>query len=217
MDANAGYVVRSLRENAVIPVAVIDQPGDALPLVDALISGGLTALELALRTSAALDAIRLIATERPGFLVGAGTVLDDGDLEACMEAGAKFALSPGINPSVVESAQLAGLPFFPGVMTPTDAQTALALDCQVVKLFPAEAMDGLKMIHALDSCFGHLNLEFIPLGGLDPTKATFYLREPSVLAVGGSWVAPRKTIAQGDWAAIERNARDASALRGLRV
>lgn len=211
------FVLRELREATVVPVAVIDDASNALPLVDALTAGGINTIELTLRTDAAGEAIEMIAKERPRFLLGVGTVLDTDQLRFCMDAGAKYALAPGFDAAVVSSAQDAGFPFFPGVMTPSEAQQAMALGVRTVKLFPAEAADGLKMITALDGAFGHLGLQYIPLGGLDPTRSTFYLREPSVLAVGGSWVAPRKSIAAGDWATIERNARDAATLRGLRA
>ncbi len=206
-------IEESLRQTCVIPVAVIDDAEDALPLVDALIAGGINALELALRTDAAPEAIATIAKERPGFILGAGTVLTPDQMRKCLHSGVKFAVSPGLSTELVRKAAELRLPYFPGVATPTEVQAAVALGCRVMKLFPAEVSGGVQLVRALHSVFGHLGVSYIPLGGLGLTEAAAYLEEPGILAVGGSWIAPRRAIANKDWTSIEQHAREAAALQ----
>lgn len=174
-----------------IPVVVIDEVADALPLCQALSAGGLKVAEVTFRTSAARQAITLISKEFPDFLVGAGTITTLDELSAALEAGAKFAVAPGTNPTIVKAAQAASLPFFPGVATPTEVEQALSLGCTTLKFFPASQMGGPAMINTLASVYGHRGVQFIPTGGINENNALDYLNAKRVLAIGGSWmVAP---------------------------
>ncbi|MCX7819091.1 MAG: bifunctional 4-hydroxy-2-oxoglutarate aldolase/2-dehydro-3-deoxy-phosphogluconate aldolase [Kiritimatiellae bacterium] len=172
------------------------------PLARALMEGGVGAMELTLRTPAALDALRRIRAEVPEMLAGVGTILTPDQVEAARSAGAAFGVSPGTNPRVLEAAARSGLPFAPGVATPSDIERALEHGCQVLKLFPAEPLGGIAYLRAIAAPYQHLGVRFVPLGGLTQGNVAQWLAEPLVLAVGGSWLAPRDAIRNGDWAAI---------------
>ncbi len=201
-----------IQRTGVVAVLVVDRAEDAVPLAHALLDGGIDVLELTLRTEAAIDAIRAIKTELPQMIVGAGTVLTVEQVQRVVAAGADFALAPGMNPAVVRAAQSAGLPFVPGVATPSDVERALECGCRVLKFFPAEPAGGLTYLKSMAAPYAHLNVRFIPLGGLNVENAGRYLDDPMILAVGGSWIAQRDSIAAGDWASITDLARQARSL-----
>ena len=201
--------MKEILEQRVVPVAVIDRLEDAEPLARALVAGGLTTLELTLRTPVALDALRAIRRAVPEMKAGAGTVLSTAQVDQVLETGACFAVAPGLNPKVVHHAQSRGLPFFPGVMTPTDVELALDLGCRLQKFFPASVAGGLEMIKALAAPYGHTGLKLIPLGGITAQNMADYLAHPLVAAVGGSWLVDKKRMAAGDWAGITQLAADA--------
>lgn len=190
----------------IVPVVVIDDADRAAALGAALAEGGLPSAEVTLRTPQALDAIRILAAV-PGFSVGAGTVVDPAQVEHLLAAGAQYAVSPGFSPSVSRECAAQGLPLIPGVVTPGEIQAALEAGHSVVKFFPAGASGGAPMLAALSAPFP--GLQFMPTGGIDESTVGDYLRMPSVLAVGGTWVAPRAVIAAGDFAAVTTNARNA--------
>lgn len=196
----------------VIAVLVIDEPRHAVPVGRALLDGGIDVIELTLRTPAALESLRLLRRELPELLLGAGTVRTPAQVDEVMDAGAAFALAPGLNRIVVERAATCGLPFVPGVMTPTELDAAIELGCREVKFFPAEPVGGVRFLASLHSPFSHLGIRYIPLGGLNPANVPAYLAEPSVLAVGGSWIATRELIRQQAWDRITAAACEA---RGL--
>ena len=198
MDAVAEIYDR-LGELKVIPVLAVEAEEAALPLADALIAGGLPVAEITFRTAAAAAVIRKLAVERPNLLVGAGTVTHPDQAKAAKECGATFAVAPGFNPQVVQTARLIDLPFTPGVMTPTDIEAALAAGAKVLKFFPAGAAGGLSMLKSLAAPYGHLGVRFVPTGGVNPQNAAEYLSHPAVLAVGGTWLATKDDIAQGRW------------------
>jgi len=201
-----------LYECGVVPVVVIDDVADAVPLARALVAGGIDAVEFTYRTPAASEAIRAIAAEMPEMLLGAGTVLTPAQARDAKDAGAVFAVSPGLNPRVVRAAQEAGLFFMPGVTTATDVEAALELGCKVLKFFPAEPMGGLKYLKSIAAPYNHLGVKYIPLGGVSTKNVRDYLAEPVVLGCGGSWIAKRDRIAEKDWptiTAIAREAKDA--------
>lgn len=175
----------------------------------ALLEGGLSTMELTLRTPAALDCIRTIRKEVPELMVGAGTVLSPEQVRQVVEAGAYFAVAPGFNRRVVEAAHAMGLPFYPGVMTPSDVESALELGCTLQKFFPASAAGGLEMIKALAGPYAHTGLKLIPLGGITAGNMKQYLDHPLVAAVGGSWLVDKKHIAAGDWAGITALVKEA--------
>ena len=195
-----------------MPVAVIERVTDAVPIARALAAGGLTTLELTLRTPAALDCIRAIRAELPEMKVGAGTVLSIEQVHEVAEAGAFFAVAPGLNRRVVEAASTVGLPFFPGVMTPSDVEAALEMDCTLQKLFPASVAGGTEMVRALAGPYAHTGLKLIPLGGITAKNLKDYLTLPPVAAVGGSWLVDKKLVAAGDWAGITHLAEEAAAI-----
>ena len=207
MQAQA-EVYSQMRELKVIPVVAIDKVDAALPLADALISGGLPVAEITFRTEAAADVMRLLAAERPQLLLGAGTVLNVTDLQRAKDCGAQFAVAPGFNPDVVKAALDIGLPFAPGVMTPTDVEAALSLGLKTLKYFPAEAAGGVAFLKSLGAPYKHLGIQFIPTGGINARNVAAYLSLEAVLAVGGTWVARRDSIASGRWDEIVDQCRD---------
>lgn len=199
-----------LYTSGVIAVLMIDQADDAVPLARALQAGGVSGIELTLRTDSAFESLRRIRAEVPEMTIGVGTILTPQQVNAAKEAGASFGVAPGMNPRVVAEAGRIDLPFAPGVCTPTDIEIAIEAGCKVLKFFPSEPCGGLPYLRTIAAPFMHLGVKFIPLGGVGPANAAEYLQEPSVLALGGSWLAPKNLIAQGDWSAITRLARDAT-------
>ena len=193
----------------VVPVLVVDDAGKANDLARALVTGGLPALEVTLRTPAALDAIREMA-KVPGGVVGAGTLLTPADVQAAVDAGAKFGVSPGATERLLDAAEEAGLPMLPGAATATEAMCLLERGYTVQKFFPAEASGGAPALKSLASPLPQIS--FCPTGGVSLDNAPRYLALPNTLCVGGSWVAPADAVKQGDWSRIEELAREAAAL-----
>ena len=179
----------------ILPVIVIDDPDDAVPLARALSDGGLPCAEVTLRTSRAIEALRRIARELPDMLIGAGTVLTPAQAAEARGAGARFAVAPGFNVGVVEFCQSVELPVFPGVCTPTEIEMALGAGLSVVKFFPAEPIGGLPFLKAVAAPY--TTVSFIPTGGIGPSNLASYLAFPRVVACGGSWMAPNDWIAAG--------------------
>lgn len=193
-----------------IPVVVIEDAAAAPGLARALLAGGVAAIEITLRSAAAIDAISAVAAEVPDMAVGAGTVLSPEDAEACAAAGATFLVSPGATPRLLDAAEATGLPFLPGVATASEAMALRERGYRRLKFFPADAAGGAK---ALKGLAGPLpDLEFCPTGGVGAANAADYLALPNVFAVGGSWLAPADAIRAGEWPAIETLARAAAAL-----
>jgi 2-dehydro-3-deoxyphosphogluconate aldolase/(4S)-4-hydroxy-2-oxoglutarate aldolase len=195
----------------VVAVLTLDAEADALPVADALIAGGIRAIELTLRTPEAVACLRRVAAERPELLVGAGTVLSAEQLRVARAAGAAFAVSPGLNHAVSAEAEIIGLPYFPGVMTPTDIENALAMGHRLLKFFPAEQAGGIKMLKALEAPYGQAGVRFLPLGGINVDNARQYLDLPVVAAIGGSWIAERALIKAGRFDEIRARAAEALA------
>lgn len=200
-----------LAASPVMPVIVLDSPAQAVPLARALVAGGIRVLEVTLRTAAAIDSIRAIAAEVPDALLGAGTVVSPDDLARAVDAGARFAVSPGASPALLEAARSAAIPFLPGVMTPSDVINALDAGFDTVKLFPAAQAGGLGMLKAMAGPFPQVR--FCPTGGIDATSAPSFLALPNVACVGGSWICPSELVRAGDWDSITALARTAAALR----
>ncbi len=198
-----------IEKSGVIAVLVIDVAEHVVPLAKALLACGIETMELTLRTDAALEALRRVRSEVPDMLAGVGTVLSTDQVDAAAEAGAEFAVSPGLNPDVVRHAQDAGLPFAPGVMTPSEVEAAIELGCRELKFFPAEPSGGIKYLRTMYAPYAHLGLQFIPLGGINADNMAGYLFDAAVPAIGGSWIAPRKLIRSENWSAVIDNATDA--------
>ncbi len=196
----------------VVAVIVIDDPENAVPLANALISGGIDCIELTLRTEVAIESMNRIRKAVPEMLVGIGTILNVGQVNMVKEAGAAFGVAPGMNPRVVAEAQRIGLPFAPGVCTPTDIELAVEQGCRLLKFFPSEPSGGLAYLRSVAAPFMHLGITYIPLGGLSQYSAELYLKEPCIHAIGGSWLAPRELIERNDWDGVTANAREASAM-----
>lgn len=186
----------------VIPVIVLERLEDAVPAGRALVEGGLPVLEVTLRTPVALSAIRAMAAEIPGAIVGAGSVNTPALLREAKEAGASFAVAPGSTPALLDAAEHEGMPILPGASSPSEVMALLERGLEVMKFFPAEQSGGVGYLKALAGPLPHAL--FCPTGGITPEKARDYLSLPSVLCVGGSWVLPREAMALGDWAQVKR-------------
>ena len=205
-------VFQRIAEFGVVPVIAIDSAEQALPLADALAAGGLPLAEITFRTAAAGDVIRRIARERPAMLVGAGTVLSPATVGEAREAGAAFAVAPGLNARVVGAARAFGLPFVPGTANPSDVEIGLELGCRLLKFFPAEALGGAKLLSAIYAPYRHTGVKFMPTGGVTADNLESYLKLPAVAAVGGTWLAKPADIAAGNWEAIADRCRAACAI-----
>jgi len=195
----------------VLPVVVIEDVADAVPLARALVAGGLPAIEVTLRTPVALDALRAIAGEVPGAVVGAGTVLTPGQVKECVAAGARFLVSPGWTELLLEAMQGSGVPFLPGVSTTSEVVALLERGVREMKFFPAQASGGTAYLRALAGPLPQAR--FCPTGGIGVNSALEYLALPNVGCVGGSWMIPADAVAARDWGRVEVLAREAAALR----
>ncbi len=198
-----------LLERPVIPVIVIEDADDAVPLAEALLQGGIDVIEVTFRTAAAEQAIARINKAFPDLLLGAGTVLNTEQARRAHGAGAGFALAPGLNPAIVSCFQDLGGLFVPGVMTPSEIERGLEMGCRLLKFFPAETAGGVSMLKALSAPYASQGLRFCPTGGINLGNMKTYLDLPTVAAIGGSWIATKQQIADKDWAAITRQAREA--------
>jgi 2-dehydro-3-deoxyphosphogluconate aldolase/(4S)-4-hydroxy-2-oxoglutarate aldolase len=198
-----------LQARGLVATLVVDKADSAIPLADALLAGGMDVLELTLRTPAAIDALAEIHAQRPEILIGAGTVLTPSQVRDVVSAGADFAVSPGLNPNVVAEAQKQEIPFAPGICTPSDIEAAVELGCRVLKFFPAEPSGGMKYLQSAAAPYSHFGIRYIPLGGLNEQNMADYLRSELILAVGGSWIAPREWIHEGKWDEITSRVRQA--------
>ncbi len=195
----------------VIPIITIDDPATAVPLARALVAGGLPVIEVTLRTEAAVTAARAMIAEVPEAVIGLGTVTRRDHIAAALDIGARFLVSPGFSVEIAELARQSKLPFLPGVMTPSELMAALAVGLNLLKFFPAESVGGIEMLRALHGPFPEA--AFCPTGGIDAAKAPSYLELPNVVAVGGSWVAPRTAVIAKDWQKITALARAAREFR----
>ncbi|MFI9820791.1 bifunctional 4-hydroxy-2-oxoglutarate aldolase/2-dehydro-3-deoxy-phosphogluconate aldolase [Streptomyces sp. NPDC052013] len=194
----------------VVPVVVIDDAADAVPLARALVAGGLPAIEVTLRTPAALGAMRAIAGEVPDAVVGAGTVITPEQVAEAVDAGARFLVSPGWTDGLLEAMRASGVPFLPGVSTASEVVALLERGVREMKFFPAQAAGGTAYLKSLAGPLPQAR--FCPTGGIGPDTAPEYLALPNVGCVGGSWMLPADAVADRDWARIERLARAAAGL-----
>ncbi|WP_055613200.1 bifunctional 4-hydroxy-2-oxoglutarate aldolase/2-dehydro-3-deoxy-phosphogluconate aldolase [Streptomyces phaeochromogenes] len=194
----------------VVPVVVVDDVADAVPLARALVAGGLPAIEVTLRTPVALDAIRAIADGVPEAVVGAGTVISPEQVAQSVAAGARFLVSPGWTDVLLDAMKASGVPFLPGVSTTSEVVALLERGVSDMKFFPAQAAGGTAYLKSLAGPLPQAR--FCPTGGIGPAVAPDYLALPNVLCVGGSWMLPPDAIASGDWARVETLAREAASL-----
>ena len=211
-DLFPAQLLETLEAEAVLAVLTVDKAENAVPLAKALFEGGVRAMELAWRTDATLDALRLIRKEVPDMLAGIGTILTADQLKQVRDEGAAFAVSPGLSPKLLDAAGEIGLPYAPAVATPSEVQVAAEYGCKLLKFFPAEPMGGLKYLNSMNAPFAHLGLKYIALGGLNQDNAGTYLDSPAIAVLGGSWIAQPDLIQSGNWSEIKSRAEKIRAL-----
>jgi 2-dehydro-3-deoxyphosphogluconate aldolase/(4S)-4-hydroxy-2-oxoglutarate aldolase len=199
-------IIEKIQTAGVVAVLVIDQLQHTIPLANALLAGGIDAIELTLRTPIALDAAKLVKAELPQITLGLGTVITVDQVKEAVDIGADFAVAPGCNPTIIAAAKEHGLSFAPGVVTPTDIELAIEQGCRILKYFPAETAGGMKYLSNISAPYQHMDLKFIPLGGIKVDNVIDYLHSPLIAAIGGSWIAPRSMIRGEDWEGIKQNA-----------
>ena len=197
-----------------VAVLTIDDAASGPPLARALLHGGVSCMELTLRTPAALEALHEIHTKVPEMTAGVGTILTPLQVQQALDAGAAFGVAPGLNRNGVQEAVRLGLSFAPGVVTPSDIEAALELGCRLLKFFPAEPSGGLAYLDSVAAPYNHLGVRYIPLGGIKPANASDYLAHPLIAAIGGSFIASRKQIRDQDWSGISQNASQVRELVG---
>lgn len=200
-----------LKKARIVAVLAVNDPAGAVDLAKALCDGGVTALEMTLRTQRAFECVSAIAGARLPLTLGVGTILTPEQAREAKSRGADFGVSPGCNVRVIDAAAEAGLPFAPGIMTPSEIEQALEHGCKLMKFFPAESSGGMKHLQSMAAPYKHLGISFIPLGGLKLSNMKSYTDSPLVTAIGGSWIAPTSLIDAKDWAQIRKNAEEAVA------
>jgi 2-dehydro-3-deoxyphosphogluconate aldolase / (4S)-4-hydroxy-2-oxoglutarate aldolase len=212
MEDKTEKLLGVLKLQPVVPVLVIDDAATAVPLARALVAGGLRAIEITLRTPAALEAIAAVARDVEGAVAGAGTVLDADQYRAVADAGAEFVVSPGTTQELLDAARRSSVPLLPGAATASEVMALREEGYRVLKFFPAEQAGGAAYLKSLSSPLA--GMVFCPTGGISPANARDYLSLPNVVCVGGSWVAPKDLVAAGDWDGITRLAAEAMKLAG---
>lgn len=198
-----------LHKFPVIPVIVLDRADDAVPLAEALLAGGLSIIEVTFRTAAAAESIERITRAFPEMQVGAGTVVTPEQAKRAIDAGSQFGLAPGTDPETIAYFRERSVPFIPGVMTPTDIQSAVKAGCTSLKFFPAGAAGGPKLLKAMAAPYASLGVKFCPTGGVTLDNMVDYLSMPEVFAVGGTWLATKPQIQNGEWSTITQQVKDA--------
>ena len=203
-------IIEEVERRGVFAVMEIEDANDAVPVAEALIAGGVTAVELALRTEAALDAMKAIHDSCPEMFITAGTVIFPHQVAEVAEVGASMAVAPGFNPAVVRKAGETGLPFAPGISTASEVEAAYAEGCRLLKLFPAEPLGGIRYMKAMMGPYSYLGIKMFPLGGLSQENLPLWAAERNIAAVGGSWISPKSLIKAKDFKEIEKRAAAAS-------
>ncbi len=201
---------RFTETNRIIAVLVLDDPDSAVPLAEALLAGGVRCMELTLRTPNAIACLKKIRNNVPDMVAGVGTILFKEQVKEVVDSGAEFGVAPGLSPPVIEEALKLGLPFGPGITTPSDIEAALQYGFRVLKFFPAEPSGGLKYLSSMAAPYKHLKIGYIPLGGISTANLSEYLSNPYIWGIGGSWLAKADAIAAKDWAGVTERAKEAS-------
>ncbi len=204
------HISEDIARYGVVPVVVLNDPAEALPVADALLKGGLPVAEVTFRTAAAEEAIRIIAAERPAMLVGAGTVLTIDQVDRAVAAGAKFIVCPGFDPEIVDYCIGKNIPVFPGCTTASEVAWGVKRGLTVLKFFPAEQCGGVATIKAL--CAAYVGVKFMPTGGIGPKNLKDYLSCDKIVCCGGSWMVKGDLIKAGRFDEIERLSKEAVAL-----
>lgn len=210
---NSETVIETLSRIKIVPVLVLEDVKSGLKMCEILAENGLPAAEITFRTAAAAEIIREATKNFPQLYLGAGTILNLRDLDRAFDAGAKFAVAPGFNPTVVKAAVSAGRPFAPGVCTPSEVEQAMELGCRLLKFFPAEAAGGVKMLKSIIAPYRHLGIRFMPTGGVTTANAADYLALKEVAAVGGTWLGKSDEIKAGNWSGIAATVKAAAELK----
>ena len=203
-------IIERLYQCGVIACMTIDNPNSAVKTARALIAGGIDAIELTLRTREAMESLRRIVNEVPEMLTGVGTILTEDQVREVGKIGVAFGVSPGLSEKIVKAAQDVGLPFAPGVITPSEMEQAMDWGCREMKLFPAEPIGGIPYMRSIAIPYANVGIRFLPLGGLNLRIMGDYLRESCVLAVGGSWIVTPELLHTENWSAITFAAKNAS-------
>ena len=201
----AKTLLTRIAEYRLVPVIELESAADASFLAEALLKGGLPVIELTFRTAAAAEAITAVRNQFPEMLIGAGTIVVEEQLQQALDAGAQFLVSPGFDPGLTRTAMDRGVPYLPGVATASELQGALALGITACKFFPAEEIGGARLLRILVATFRAFSPAFVPTGGINLNNLESWLLEPSVIAVGGSWLAARQWIKDKDWAAVRES------------
>ena len=195
-------IIKQMELSGVVAGFSVDKVEHAVPIARALLAGGLNVIELTLRTAAALDSLQVICAEVPEIVAGVGTILTPKQASQVKALGAAFGVSPGMSPDVIRACRDLGLPFAPGVVSPTDLEAAIALGCRFVKFFPAEAAGGVQYLRSMSTPYNHLGVLYFPLGGINEENIGDYLKEPNVPTVGGSWIVKKELVEKEDWEGI---------------
>lgn len=211
--ANTANVVEKLNEIKIVPVLVLNDLESGLKMCEILVECGLPAAEITFRTQAAESIIKAASDRFPELYLGAGTILNTTDLDRAFNAGAKFAVAPGFNPTVVKAAVAKGYAFAPGICTPSELEQAHELGCKFLKFFPAEAAGGVPMLKSLIAPYKHLGICFMPTGGVTTANVMDYISLKEVVAVGGTWLGKADDIAAGNWDKIREVVKAAVALK----
>ena len=202
--AGSVNLMDQVRTHRLIPVLEIASATNALPLAEAILEGGISIMEITLRTPDAIKAITAIRSTFPEILVGAGTVISLEQAAIVQDVGAQFGVSPGFDSEVVKSFQDQGIPFIPGVVTPSEVQAAIKKQCSLLKFFPADAAGGPQYLSRLSGVFSAYDIQFCATGGVNQENMSDYFKIPSVCSIGGSWLASRQQIHNQDWRGIKR-------------
>lgn len=210
---NTANVVEKLNEIKIVPVLVLNDLDSGLKMCEVLVECGLPAAEITFRTQAAESIIKAASERFPELYLGAGTILNTADLDRAFNAGAKFAVAPGFNPTVVKAAVAKGYAFAPGICTPSELEQAHELGCKFLKFFPAEAAGGVPMLKSLIAPYKHLGIRFMPTGGVTTSNVNDYISLKEVVAVGGTWLGKADDIAAGNWDKIREVVKAAVALK----
>lgn len=203
-------LLKQIKQFGIVPVIALEDPSEAIPLAETLCEGGLPIAEITFRTEAAAEVIHIMSREFPEMLIGAGTVLHARQVDAAIDSGAKFLVSPGMNPRTVQYSIDKKVLMFPGCMVPSDIEQAIELGLEAVKFFPAEQAGGLPMIQAMSAPYK--NMKFMPSGGINPQNIKEYLSHPNIFACGGSWMVKDELIKQKDYKTILQLTKEAVAL-----
>jgi len=201
--------MKNIFSKGIMPAVTIADESKAQKIAETILEAGLDVMEIPLRTKSAYKAIEIISTKVPEMKLGAGTILTTTQVNDAINAGATFGLAPGFNPKIVAEAQRKSMLFVPGVMSPSEVELAYEMGCKLLKLFPAENVGGIKMLKALNGPYGHLGLQYIPMGGVNVGNMSQYLEISNVLAIGGSWLATKELISENNFDQIKQNVMDA--------